>query len=174
MITVDATGQVCPVPVVMTKKAVGSLTADDDVEILTEDMPGWLRKEREIPEPASAETACPAEHSRGTVVVCSSGVCGTGDDELGKILIKSFFFSLTQLDVPPKTFIFYNGGAKLTCEGSPVLEDIQTLIANGADVMTCGTCLKHYGLTDRLRAGRITNMYEIAETMTGAKKLVKP
>ena len=88
--------------------------------------------------------------------------------------IFSFFFSLTQLDVPPKTFIFYNGGAKLTCEGSPVLEDIQTLIANGADVMTCGTCLTHYGLTDRLRAGRITNMYEIAETMTGAKKLVKP
>ena len=55
-----------------------------------------------------------------------------------------------------------------------MLEDIQTLIANGADVMTCGTCLKHYGLTDRLRAGRITNMYEIAETMTGAEKLVKP
>ena len=25
-----------------------------------------------------------------------------------------------------------------------------------------------------LRAGRITNMYEIAETMTGAEKLVKP
>ena len=208
MITVDATGQVCPVPVVMTKKAVGSLTADDDVEILTDNpesaanlekmaqQKGFpvtsqklderhfrvvmhvtaeqARKEREIPEPASAETVCPAEHSCGTVVVCSSGVCGTGDDELGKILIKSFFFSLTQLDVPPKTFIFYNGGAKLTCEGSPVLEDIQTQIANGADVMTCGTCLKHYGLTDRLRAGRITNMYEIAETMTGAKKLVKP
>ena len=99
MITVDATGQVCPVPVVMTKKAVGSLTADDDVEILTDNpesaanlekmaqQKGFpvtsqklderhfrvvmhvtaeqARKEREIPEPASAETACPAVTSLG-------------------------------------------------------------------------------------------------------------
>lgn len=206
MITVDATGQVCPVPVVMTKKAVRELTGDDDVEILTDnpesaanlkkmaEQKGYpvtsqklderrfrvvmhvtaeqARKERETPE--QAQEVCPSEPESGTVVVCSSGVCGTGDDELGKILIKSFFFSLTQLDVPPKTFIFYNGGAKLTCEGSPVLEDINTLIENGADVMTCGTCLKHYGLTDRLRAGRVTNMYEIAEKMTGAEKIVKP
>ena len=34
-------------------------------------------------------------------------------------------FSLTQQDKLPKTILFYNGGASLTCEGSPMLEDLK-------------------------------------------------
>ena len=40
--------------------------------------------------------------------------------------------------------------------------------------MTCGTCLNHYGLTEELAVGTVTNMYVIAETMTGADLIVKP
>ena len=44
----------------------------------------------------------------------------------------------------------------------------------GVKVMTCGTCLNHYGLTEELAVGTVTNMYVIAETMTGADLIVKP
>ena len=44
-----------------------------------------------------------------TVVVISSDRMGTGNDELGKVLIKGFIFAVTQLDKLPKTMLFYNG-----------------------------------------------------------------
>ena len=53
---------------------------------------------------------------------------GSGNDELGKVLIKvDLFFAVTQLDTLPKTMLFYNGGATLTTEGSDSLEDLRNL-----------------------------------------------
>ena len=65
-------------------------------------------------------------------------------------------------------------GAKLTCEESPTLEDLKSLEAQGVEILTCGTCLNHYGLTDKLQVGSVTNMYVIAEKMTQAGNIVKP
>lgn len=49
-----------------------------------------------------------------TVVVISSEKMGEGDETLGKMLMKSFLYALTQLDKLPDTILFYNGGAHLT------------------------------------------------------------
>jgi len=46
--------------------------------------------------------------------------------------------------------------------------------AQGVEVMTCGTCLNHYGLTEKLAVGSVTNMYVIAQTMMEADHIVKP
>ena len=97
---------------------------------------------------------------------------GSGDDELGAVLMKGFIYALSQQDELPKTILFYNGGAKLTCEEAPTLEDL--LEANGVEILTCGTCLNHYGLTEKLKVGGVTNMYVIAEKMMQADLIVKP
>ena len=76
--------------------------------------------------------------------------------------------------VEQETILLYNGGAFLSCEGSDNLEDLKTLEAQGVEILTCGTCLNHYGIGDRLRVGSVTNMYEIAERMTGAAVLIRP
>lgn len=52
---------------------------------------------------------------------------GHGDDELGHKLMKAFIFAVTQQEELPATMLFYNGGAKLTVEGSPVLDDLKGL-----------------------------------------------
>ncbi|MDO4326936.1 MAG: sulfurtransferase-like selenium metabolism protein YedF [bacterium] len=123
----------------------------------------------------SEETACyPDARKKGLVVVISSGEMGNGDDALGKLLMKGFLFALTQQDALPQTILFYNGGAKWTCEGSDALEDLKSMEAQGVEILTCGTCLNHYGLGDKLAVGGVTNMYEIAEKMTSAKLIVKP
>ena len=109
-----------------------------------------------------------------TVVAISAAVMGDGSEELGKTLLKAFVFSLTQQDKLPKTILFYNGGASLTCEGSPMLDDLKALEAQGVEIMTCGTCLNFYGLTEKLAVGGVTNMYVIAEKMLGAGNVVKP
>ena len=88
--------------------------------------------------------------------------------------MKGFLFALTQLRPLPDTVIFYNGGAALTTEGSASLEDLRTLEAQGVEIMTCGTCLNYYGLTERLAVGSVSNMYTIAETLAGAGKVIRP
>lgn len=125
-------------------------------------------------EKAEEVLTCIPDSRNNTVVVISSPRMGEGNDELGTVLMKGFFYALTQLDELPKTILFYNGGATLTCEGSASLEDLKSLEAQGVEILTCGTCLNYYEMSDKLRVGEITNMYTIAEKMTGAGKLVKP
>ena len=81
---------------------------------------------------------------------------------------------MTQQDELPRTMLFYNGGAKLTCEGSPVLDDLKSLAEQGVEILTCGTCLEHYGIKDQLAVGEVTNMYVIVEKMENASVVVRP
>ena len=138
-----------------------------------------------IKDTPAAETAVPGEEKQqaetcipdartDTVVVIASDKMGEGAEELGKTLLKAFVFALTQQDKLPKTILFYNGGAALTCEGSAMLEDLKALEAQGVEIMTCGTCLNFYGLTEKLAVGSVTNMYTIAEKLTQAGNVVKP
>lgn len=128
-----------------------------------------------VEEETTAEETCMPDGRRGNkVVVISSSYMGTGDDELGAVLMKGFIYALSQQDELPKTILFYNSGAKLTCEMSPTLEDLMSLEANGVEILTCGTCLNHYGLTEKLKVGGVTNMYVITEKMMQADLIVKP
>ena len=126
--------------------------------------------------PAAEETpaVCMPDARTDTVVAIGANTMGAGAEELGKTLLKAFVFSLTQQDKLPKTILFYNGGASLTCEGSPMLEDLKALEAEGVEILTCGTCLNYYGITEKLAVGGVTNMYVIAEKMLNAGNVVKP
>ena len=64
--------------------------------------------------------------------------------------------------------------SRLTTEGSLSLEDLKSMEAQGVQIMTCGTCLNYYGLTDKLAVGTVTNMYSIVETLAAADKVIKP
>ena len=59
-------------------------------------------------------------------------------------------------------------------EGSASLEDLKNLEAQGVEIMTCGTCLNYYGLSDKLAVGEVTNMYAIVEKLTTADLVVMP
>ena len=112
--------------------------------------------------------------ARGPVVVAvGSAEMGNGDPRLGRILMKSFLYSLTQLEELPQTVLFFNGGVRMTTEGSESLEDLKALESQGVEILSCGTCLDFYGLKDKLLVGGITNMYVIAQTMAGAGNVVK-
>jgi len=203
MIQVNALGDACPIPVVKTKKAIQELGGPGVVETLVDNeiavqnlmkmaaQKGYGAKSEKLAEgrfkvtmavegaavPTGAEegAACPAPGAgRGTLVAISSSQMGQGSEELGRTLLKGFLYALAQMDELPQTLLFYNGGAAMTCEGSPALEDIRSMEARGVEVLTCGTCLNFYGLTDKLRAGEATNMYTIAEKLAGAGHIIKP
>ena len=200
MITVNAMGDNCPIPVIKTKKAMAALTGPETIEVLVDNeiavqnvtkmassSGGKVTSEKLVdaeykvtiemegaPAADGAEAVCAPDARDNTVVVVSSDRMGSGNDELGKVLIKGFIFAVTQLDTLPKTMLFYNGGATLTTEGSDSLEDLKSLEAQGVEIMTCGTCLDYYGLKDKLAVGTVTNMYSIVETMAKAGRIVRP
>lgn len=108
------------------------------------------------------------------VVAISDNRMGRGDDELGEILIRSFIHTLLELDPQPDTMIFYNAGAKLTVDDSSVIDDLHQLAEKGVEILICGTCANFFGIKDRIGVGTISNMYDIADIMARAGRLVRP
>lgn len=203
MTTVDARGDVCPVPVVKTKEAIKGLNGAGEVEVFVDNETAVQNLEKMaeqkgyeavsekvadkkyrvvmkigeavLSETEKADTSPYAPNGKKKVVVAvASDKMGEGSEELGKLLLKGFIFAQTQLDTPPDRMLFYNGGAKMTSEGSASLEDLKNLEAAGVEIMTCGTCLNHYGLTEKLMVGSVTNMYAIAEAFAEADVVIKP
>ena len=190
---VNALGKQCPIPVVMTKKVIDGAAIGDEITVLVDNETAvknlsrlanktgcsFVSEKLEVQtqqkgEPVEEEEFVCDTHKKVTVAVISSNVMGNGDDELGGILIKGFLYALSQMETHPDTILFYNGGAKLTTEGSASLEDLKKMEEEGVEILTCGTCLKHYGLMDKLQVGKVTDMYTIAERMMGADKIIRP
>ena len=51
---------------------------------------------------------------------------------------------------------------------------VQMLENKGVEILTCGTCLQHFGLENELKAGKVTNMFEVIETLNQAGKVISP
>ncbi|WP_313152528.1 sulfurtransferase-like selenium metabolism protein YedF [Lacrimispora sp.] len=200
---VDARGLTCPQPVIRAKEALkdmgeGILKVLVDNEIAVQNVMKLgnyegvapvsekkaegeyeilfhvNRKSGSMEETANEEECLPDARKKGLVAVLSSDQMGGGNEELGRILMKGFVYALTKLEELPETVLLYNGGARLSVEGSQSLEDLKSLEAQGVEILTCGTCLNHYELTDKLKVGSVTNMYEIVEKMAGARLVIRP
>jgi len=109
--------------------------------------------------------------SGGLVVTVGRNTLGDGAEELGKILIKGFFYAMSELPTPPEFLIFFNSGAYLTSADSNTIIDLKMLEARGTKILTCGTCINYYGLKFPA-VGEIADMYRIAEKLTTAARVV--
>lgn len=198
-VTVNAMGKQCPVPVVMAKKALEDMQVPGVLEVLVDNetavqnlgrlaascqLPVHAEKTGEgqftvsmevtAPVQVQEETGCIPETRGDLVVAVGSNRMGDGEEALGKTLMKGFLYAVSQLPVLPKTILFYNAGAYLTCAGSDSLEDLKFMEAQGVEIRTCGTCLDYYKLKEMLAVGSVTNMYAIVETLAAAGKVIKP
>ncbi len=191
---VDARGLPCPQPVLLTRDAlresdtvmtiVDSDAARHNVTRMAEkagytvqaeerEDGVYLRIVRGEAAPQTAPAPAPAPSGGPLVLVIPSELMGRGEhEELGQILIRGFLHTLNEVSPLPDVIILFNSGVKLVVEGSPVLEDLRTLEAQGVQILACGTCLGYYGLKEKVVVGEISNMYTIAETMMQAGKVV--
>ena len=197
-IIVDAIGDSCPIPVVKTTKALQERKHNETVEVHVDneiavqnvlrmaENKGVSVKSEKVGEShfvvtLTGETdeqdqpiVCMPDARGSTVVAIGSATMGSGNEELGKILMKGFIYALSQQEKLPKTILFYNGGANIPIEGSISLEDLKSMEAQGVEILTCGTCLDFYGLKDKLSVGGVTNMYDIVERMESARTIIRP
>ena len=197
MKTVDCRGLACPQPVMETKKAldrseikeivvlVDNPTSRENVSRFATSQ-GYqvsLKEEKghsaitirrgEGGQGGGKPTPPKASIEGGLVFFIDSESIGRGSEELGGILMRALLHTLGEADIKPQKIILANSGVKLACEGSPVLEDLQTVASQGVEILACGTCLNYFELKERQRTGRVSNMYEILNALSQAGKIVK-
>ena len=97
---------------------------------------------------------------------------GSGNDELGEVLIKGFIYTLTEAKPYPKYIVFVNSGVKLTAQNKATIENLKILEEGGVEIVSCGTCLDYYGLKDTLEVGTVTNMYNIVDIMKNTSQTI--
>jgi selenium metabolism protein YedF len=191
MTLLDMTGKPCPIPVIEAKKALNTAAPGDIVSVLVDNdisrqnlqkMAKGLGHEFSYEKRddgnfliaiKASDVSCRLDDDgAGLMVAIGRDYMGGASEELGRALMKSFIYSLTELDTPPEHILFYNGGVLLTTEGSAVLDDLAILANKGSQIVSCGLCLNYYKLTDKLAIGQVTNMYAATLAMAHAAKLI--
>lgn len=191
MIKVNAVGEVCPKPVIMTKKAlkeiesgvvevsVDNQTSKENVEKMAKEMGHTFETKEEgnvfvITITKAGEKQENSSKEENIVISIGSDKMGEGEDELGKILIKGFIYALTEAETLPKTVLLYNKGVLLASTFEDTVKDLKVLEERGVEILSCGTCANFYHVQDQIKVGTLTNMYTILERQMKAAKVIKP
>lgn len=201
---VDTSGLRCPQPIIETKKALGECSRGevfivvidnpsslrnvsrflDDNKIMysaNEENGKWtltVNSEKGAVVTSEAENYCDSgmkeTAGQGFGVAISSEVMGSGDDNLGKRLMKSFFVTISCMDRPPSVIAFYNSGVKLLSDDQEIIEIVREMEMKNVEVLVCGTCLDHYGIGERIGAGKIADMLTITTRLADSGNVIRP
>ena len=183
----------CPQPVITMKKVleesedkefiliVDNTTARDNVERFAQSQGAVVDIEEKgkdfylhIQKGSACNLASSVQKAEKVVIYINSDLLGIGEEALGTILMRAFLKTLLDLKPIPSKVIFINSGVRLTTEGSEVLETLKAISEQGVEILSCGTCLDFYGLKEKLKAGVISNMYDIAQSLVEADRLIRP
>ena len=96
---------------------------------------------------------------------------GRGDDELGRVLMKNFLYSLARNAEKPASVMLMNEGVRLACAGSSSLDDLALLVESEVAVKVCGTCLDFLGLKDDLAVGEVGTMPDSVAALVSSEVL---
>jgi selenium metabolism protein YedF len=149
---IDCRGLKCPQPVINTKKYFDSIEEGEASVIVDNEVAknnvmklaassGWMnsfeQKEGEFYITIAKGRSCKGEQlpsprdNETLTIVISSDRLGSGDDELGGILMKSYLYALAESERVPDDLIFLNSGVKLTTEGSDSIDSLKKLLKKG-------------------------------------------
>lgn len=196
MPVIDCRGLACPEPVVVTKQALDELKEGEMIVIVdnasscnnverfaqSQGCPVEIKQEgqdfhlriQKIHTEDKGKVAVPSEKTKRVVVYINSHLLGCGDEVLGSFLMKSFLKTLLDLDTKPSRLILVNSGVQLAAENSKALESLQSLSEKGVEIVCCGTCIDFYELKGKMKAGVVSNMYDIIQSMVEADRVIKP
>jgi len=114
------------------------------------------------------------ENKEDVVVYIHSHLLGIGDEALGRFLMKNFLKTLSDLQTKPNRLILINSGVKLAAQESEALETLIKFSESGTEILACGTCLDFYGLSGKLKVGRVSNMVEIVRSLLNGSRVIRP
>lgn len=189
---VNAIGQTCPIPVIMTKKAlkeieegvvevsVDNIISKENIEKFAKEQgfKSTSRTENDIFYVTIEKTLIKAneneEKKENIVVVIASDKMGEGADELGETLMKVFIYTLGEMEQLPNTILLYNKGVLLASKVENTIKDLKALEERGVEILSCGACANFYHVEKDIQVGTITNMYNIIDKQLKASKVIRP
>jgi len=105
-------------------------------------------------------------------VFIGKDIIGAGNEELGKSLMKMYFYTISEGEDLPKSVLFMNDGVKVPTLNEQAIEHLKDLEKKGVEILVCGACLNFYGLEENLKVGKVSNMYDITNQMKEASKVI--
>ena len=104
-----------------------------------------------------------------TIVVLNQDQMGHGDRALGQKILGTFLKK--SIALPHfSAIVFWNAGVKLVAADSPVLAELRLLEERGVDLVPCGTCVAHFGVTPAV--GKVSDMDTIVREIGRAAKVI--
>jgi selenium metabolism protein YedF len=201
---VDTKGQLCPAPLIATRRALKEIADGESFLLITDNQTSLNNISRFLTDNntafrvtgsdgvwtltitkgggdvslARAEDYCTdsiAHFNKGDfIIVITSDKMGEGDIELGQLLMTNFIKAIKDLEKLPRKIVFYNKGVTLVTKNSPLISHLTDLEKMGVELLLCATCVSHYEISDLVGAGILSNMYTIAEVMASAGNIVRP
>lgn len=100
------------------------------------------------------------------VIFASSDSIGL-NKELGKMLMTGFLKNLLEVEkeILPEKIIFVNEGVNVTCFNNDAIETLKNLEEKGVEIYSCGACLIHFNIEDKLQVGKVGNAYDVAVSL---------
>lgn len=129
----------------------------------------FAQLEESEPQPVRSSSA-PAQ--KNVVVLIGSQTMGTGNDELGRRLLRHFFGALIHNRVKPRAIILTNTAVKLAAEDGDVLHKLIVLEEQGIRIMLCVLSVDELGIEEQTKVGAIADMDAIVDLLLSAWKVI--
>ncbi len=107
-----------------------------------------------------------------TVILVTSNGMGVAEEPLKHELLRIYLKMLMENEFVPGAICFYGDGVKVVIEGSPVLELLREMEAKGVRLIICITCLKYFGLENKVAVGIVGGMHDIMLAQWMADKVI--
>ncbi len=190
MVEIDARKLECPKPVLLTKAEVDKGTEDVRVRVDNEvavgnvarflESAGYEAKRGDALDGKSfyitgiktGKTTGNSSGGKTPARLFASDKIGADSDGLGEVLIKAYLGTIAKSDTPPAAIALMNNGVKLAMPESSTFDTLKEIEARGTTLLICGTCTNHFGITDQIKIGVISNMFEIAGSLMNADKAI--
>ena len=103
--------------------------------------------------------------------ICSSLSIGS-DRQVGKVLLETYIYTLSELEFLPKSVILLNEAVLLTLPVSDCCLYLKRLQDRGVEILVCDTSATYYGIVKKMQVGKLIGMKTIIEKQLKATKLI--
>ena len=103
--------------------------------------------------------------------ICTSLSIGN-DRQVGKVLLETYIYTLSELEFLPKNVILLNEAVLLTLPVSDCCLYLKRLQDRGVEILVCDTSATYYGIAKKMQVGKLIGMKTIIEKQLKATKLI--
>ena len=111
------------------------------------------------------------EEANNISFICTSLSIGS-DRQVGKVLLETYIYTLSELEFLPKSIILFNEAVLLTLPVSDCYLYLKRLQDRGVEVLVCDTSATYYNIVKKMQIGKLIGMKTIIEKQLGTTKLI--